>query len=194
MRSAALAFVVVALVACSNKKSGPPPRCVVKVTLPALDADAAKAPACSATIIAPESTSYADVIAAMDTLAAKGFTDFGIGAVTFNLPAPPKSVPASRTTNEGKIIGRIELADRAPSIVIGKTGEVSVGGNLVGNMSVPGGGKLDAALTAALPKPGPDAVIIITAHASITYAAIERAAKAAAKAGYAGMLFSILMS
>src|SRR5512143_2653181 len=101
MRFWTLVLLLALAAACGKKKpAGPPPRCVVKVQLPKADADATKAPACSVALLAPDTTSYADVVAAMDKLAKAGFTDFGIGDVVSHLPPPPGATTATRTTNE----------------------------------------------------------------------------------------------
>jgi biopolymer transport protein ExbD len=187
---ATLLVLALPLAACSKKHPGPPPRCVVKVQLPTPHIDGTKAPACSIALIAPDATSYADVIAGMDAAAKAGFVDFGIGTVTSKLAAPAEKSLASRTTSEGMIIGRFEGIESAPGIVFTKSGDVMVGGNVVGKAD-------DAALTdaiaAVLAKPPADkpAVVIITAPASQTYAAVLRAAKAADKIGYQGFLFSL---
>ena len=191
MRLAGFVVLVAALGACSKKpKRGPPQRCVVKVQLAKVEADAAKAPACSATIVASDATPYREVIAAMDKLAAAGFTDFGVGNVTSKLDAPSGPSKASRTTNEGLIIGRFEGVESAPTIVMAKNGDVSVGGAVVGRAD---DAKLTDEIAVALAKPpeGKQAVVIITGHAGLTYAAVVRAATAADKVGYAGYLFSI---
>jgi biopolymer transport protein ExbD len=191
MRLVAVALVVVALAACSKKqRPGPPMRCVVKVQLSKVEADATKAPACSATIVAPDTATYADVIAAMDKLATAGFTDFGVGDVVSKLDAPAGPSKASRTTNEGLIIGRFEGVESAPTIVMAKNGDVSVGGHVV---STAGDPILSDKIAAALEKPVDDkqAVVIITGHGGLTYGTVLRVAKAADRAGYAGFLFSI---
>jgi biopolymer transport protein ExbD len=202
MRLAAITLLLVLAAACSKKRPpGPPPRCVVKVQLPKTDADPTKAPACSVAILAPDTTSFADVVAAMDTLAKAGFTDFGIGDVVSHLPPPPGPTTATRTTNEGLLIGRIDLALSAPIIVLQQTGDVMVAGAVIGKTT---DSNLTDEIAATLAKPAlspagsagsaaPAAAptVIISAHASVTYGAIYRAAKAADKLGYASILFSM---
>jgi len=196
MRLAVLA-VLVALTACSKKPSKPKPRCVVTARLPALDVAKVKsqAPTCSVTVIARDDTSYADVIAAMDQLAKAGFVDFGIGDVISKLPPPATSLTATRTTNEGMIIGRFDGMTSAPVIVIAQTKEVSVGGEIVGMADDPGlTGAVRLALAKHLPADtgsaaGPTS-IVISAHSSLTYGTVYRVARAAEDVGYASFLFS----
>lgn len=187
-------LVVLALVAACGKKkpAGPPQRCVVKLTLPKTDADAKKAPACSVAIVASDSTPYSDVVAAMDTAAKAGFTDFGIGDVVSHLPAPASSTTATRTTSEGLIIGRMDVSLSAPIIVMTQTGDVMVAGATIGKT---GDANLTDEIAAKLAKPaaGSDSMptVIISAHATVTYGAVYRAAKAADKLGYASILFGM---
>ena len=188
-----LALVLVALAACSKKKSGPPPRCVVTVRLPNLDVAKVKAqaPTCSVTVIAPDQTPYAEVIAAMDQLAKAGFVDFGIGDAVSKLPPPETATTATRTTNEGLIIGRFDGIASAPVIVIGDTGDVSVGGTVVANANnVDSMRALRAALAPGFGSATAPQNIVISAPRAQTYVAVYRVAHVAQLVGYAGFLFS----
>jgi biopolymer transport protein ExbD len=193
MRLAVLALLVVALAACSKKQPGPKPRCVVTVRLPNLDVAKVKAqaPTCSVTVIARDDTSYAEVIAAMDQLAKAGFVDFGIGDAISELPPPDTATTATRTTNEGLIIGRFDGMVSAPVVVIGDSGDVSVGGTVVANANnVESMKALRAALAPGRGSATAPANIVISAPRAQTYAAVYRVAHAAALAGYGGFLFS----
>jgi biopolymer transport protein ExbD len=190
-----LALVLVALAACSKKKSGPPPRCVVTVRLPDLDVAKVKAqaPTCSVTVIAPDETPYAEVIAAMDQLAKAGFVDFGIGDAISKLPPPDPdaATTATRTTNEGLIIGRFDGMVSAPVIVIGDAGDVSVGGTVVANANnVDSMRALRAALASGFGSATGPLNIVISAPRAQTYVAVYRVAHVAQLVGYAGFLFS----
>jgi biopolymer transport protein ExbD len=193
MRLAAFMALVAALGACSKKRSGPPPRCVVTVRLPNLDVARVKAqaPACSVTVIAHDETPYAEVIAAMDELAKAGFVDFGIGDAISQLPPPETTSTATRTTNEGLIIGRFDGMVSSPVVVIGEAGDVSVGGTVVANANnVDSMKALRAALAPGLGSATAPQNIVISAPRAQTYVAVYRVAHAADLAGYGGFLFS----
>jgi biopolymer transport protein ExbD len=200
MRPALLALLaLLAAAACSKKTKPPPPkaRCVVTAQLPNLAIDAVKseAPACSVTVVAPDTTSFAEVIAAMDQLAKAGFVDFGVGDAVSQLPPPSTSTTATRTTNEGLIIGRFDDLVSAPMIVVSQNGDISVGGETV---STVGDANLRTKVGLALVKHAPSnsgsaatpGAIVISAHASRTYADIYRVTRAAADLGYTSFLFS----
>jgi biopolymer transport protein ExbD len=200
MRPALLALLALLAAAACSKKSKPPPpkpRCVVTAQLPNLAVDAVKseAPACSVTVVAPDATSFAEVIAAMDQLAKAGFVDFGVGDAVSKLPAPSATTTATRTTNEGLIIGRFDDLVSAPMIVVSQSGDVSVGGETV---STVGDANLRNKVGLALVKHAPPnagsaaspGAIVISAHASRTYADIYRVTRAAADLGYTSFLFS----
>lgn len=194
MRLAVFILVVITVAGCSKKKPGPKPRCVVTVRLPAVDVAKVKeqAPACSVTVIAPDDTSYGAVVAAMDELAKAGFVDFGVGDAVSKLPPPASPMTATRTTNEGLIIGRFDGMVSAPVVVIADSGDVLVGGTVVANANNADSMK---ALGAAL-APGfgsataPQSIVISAPHAQ-TYRNVYRVAHAAALAGYGGFLFSV---
>jgi biopolymer transport protein ExbD len=200
MRVALVALLsVLAAAGCSKKAKPPPPkpRCVVTARLPDLAVDTVKseAPTCSVTIIAPDATSYADVIAAMDQLANVGFVDFGIGDVVSKLPPPTEATTATRTTSEGMIIGRFDDIVSAPMIVVSQSGDVRVGGETVAGVTDADlRNKVGIALVKhAPPRAGSAATpgaIVISAHASRTYADIYRVARAANDLGYTSILFS----
>jgi biopolymer transport protein ExbD len=183
---------LVAVAACAKQK--PPrlqPRCIVTLRAPAFDVDAAKAPACSATVLAPDETSYAAVIAAMDTAAKAGFVDFGIGDVVSKLPPPESKLLATRTTNEGMLIGRLDPMTSAPIVVLARSGDVSVGGVVVGRTT-------DANLTdevrlrlSMATGSGGASTVVISADASLTYGAVYRVARAADDLGYTSFLFGL---
>lgn len=192
-------FALLPAAGCS-KKSKPPapkPRCVVTAQLPtiAVDAVKAQAPTCSVTVVAPDATSYADVIAAMDQFAKAGFVDFGLGDAVSKLPPPSAGSLATRTTNEGLIVGRFDDIASAPVLVVSPSGDVMVGGETVGSV---GDADLRTKVGVALVKHAPRAgsqsspgAIVISAHASRTYADIYTVTRAAADLGYTSFLFSI---
>ena len=198
MRLVAVAVVFVALTACSKKHAGPKPRCIVTARMPGLRVEAVKAqaPTCSVTIIAKdETTSFADVVATMDELAKAGFVDFGIGDVVSKLPAPATAMTASRTTNEGLIIGRFDGMVSAPVIVVAASGDVSVGGESVGKADDPGlASAVRLALAKHMPATGsdaPPASVVISAPGTTTFATVYRIARGADDLGYASFLFSL---
>jgi len=201
MRLALIALIaLLGASACSKKTSKPPPpkpRCIVTARLPdiAVDAVKAQAPTCSVTIIAPDATPFAEVIAAMDQLAKAGFVDFGVGDAISKLPPPTAPTTATRTTNEGMIIGRFDDISSAPLIVVSQSGDISVGGETVAAV---GDADLRTKVGIALVKHAPPGVgsaatpgaIVISAHASRTYADIYRVTRAAGDLGYTSFLFS----
>ena len=129
----------------------------------------------------------------MDAAAKAGFVYFpGVGDVTSKLPPPASPMTASRTTNEGLLIGRLDGMANAPIIVFADNDDVRVAGNVVGHAS---DARLTDEIAAALAKPasGSDGapIVMITAHGRVTYGAIYRAAKAADRVGYTGILFAL---
>jgi hypothetical protein len=102
---------------------------------------------------------------------------------------------ASRTTNEGLIIGRFDGMVSAPVIVVAASGDVSVGGESVGKAGDPG---LTSAVRLALAKhmpatgsDAPPASVVISAPGTATYATVYRIARGANDLGYASFLFSL---